>query len=695
VSRLTFRAPLETPRPRSAIVLVGLASITLAVSGQLAPVALPLQVAALGYATIMRRRPLAWQLRGAWLNAGLAACAAFSIAEAARGVSATVALAQFALLASGLQLLDARPRRSEFLLVALALFQVVLASSLTDSLLFPPLLMAFLPTCVWTLLVHTLRSEALEAGDPAAAQEAITPGLLGMTLVASTLSLVVALGLFFLLPRMHEGLVRAGGNETQAAGGFSDRVDLGDLGRIRGDPTVMLRVETLRGEEPAPEEAYWRGLAFDHFDGRGWSISAPDRTPVEGDAASGLVLSLRHGSANLVQRILREPVTSGVLFGAGEPVNLQGGTGRLERDRNDGVYAPQSAHGRVRYELGVRTDVLNDRRLASDTATPPNERDGARFLALPELTPKIPALARTIVAGASTDVERARALETWLRKNGRYSDRPPPESTGDPRPPLERFLFGELRGHCEYFASAMVVLARSVDLPARLVNGFAGGRRNRVGDFVELTGSDAHAWVEIHFEEYGWVRFDPTPPDLRLAATGDLSLRERLDELRSALELLWFQRVVEFDRTRQVHAAVGAWRTLQRWLPRDGGERGAGASGDWLARLRSLPGTPFAVIVLIALVAFGVWRRLGRSPQAPELPRSYAQALRLLARRGYVRADALTPRAFARELAPHLPPRGAAALAALTEAYLEERYGGRPCAGADADLRALRDSLRG
>jgi hypothetical protein len=676
-------------------VLVTLASVTLAVSGQLSPVALLLQAAAILYSAIMRRRPRAWQLRGAFLNVGLAACAVFSIAEAARGVAASVAIAQFALLASGLQLLDARPRRSEFLLVALALFQVVLASSLTDSLLFPPLLMAFLPTCVWTLLVHTLRSEALEAGDPAAATEAITPGLLGMTLVASTLSLVLALGLFFLLPRMHEGLVRAGGNESQAAGGFSDRVDLGDLGRIRGDPTVVLRVETLRGEEPAPEDAYWRGLAFDRFDGRGWSISAPDRMPVEGDAASGLVLSLRHGAPNLVQRILREPVTSGVLFGAGEPVSLQGGTGRLERDRNDGVYAPQSAHGRVRYELGVRTDAWNDRNLAKDAASLPKERDGTRFLALPELSPRIPALAQSIVSGATTDVQRARALETWLRKNGRYSDTPPPETPGDPRPPLERFLFGELRGHCEYFASAMVVLARSVDLPARLVNGFAGGRRNRLGDFVELTGSDAHAWVEIHFDEHGWVRFDPTPPDLRLAGAKDLSLRDRLDELRSALELLWFQRVVEFDRTRQVNAAIGAWRTLQAWLPRDGGERGAGASDDWLARLRTLPGTPFALFALVALIAFGVWRFAGRGPRATELPRSYARALRVLARRGHVRAAALTPRAFARELTSSLPPAGAAAFAALTEAYLEERYGGRPRVGGDAELRALRDSLRG
>ena len=93
--------------------------------------------------------------------------AALGVALWVRGAYATVALAHFAVLTQALQLLDARPRKSEFLLVALALFQVVLAANLTDSLLFPPLLVVFAVTAVWTLMVHTLRAEAIEAGEPA------------------------------------------------------------------------------------------------------------------------------------------------------------------------------------------------------------------------------------------------------------------------------------------------------------------------------------------------------------------------------------------------------------------------------------------------------------------------------------------------------------------------------------------------
>jgi len=694
VSRLSFRVPLETPRPRSALLLVALASATLAVTSTIPPPVLALQALAIVAAAWLRGRPRDWQQRGPWLSLGLATSALLALCEALRGASAGVALAELALLASGLQLLDARPRRSEFLLVALALLQVVLAASLTDSVLFPPLLMAFLPTCVWTLLVHTLQSEALEAGDPAAAHEAITPGLLGMTLAASALSLLLAIGLFLLLPRIHDGLVRAGGGRPQAIGGFSDRVDLGDFGRIRGDSTLMLRVETLAGTPPAPEAAYWRGLAFDRFDGHGWSVAAAVRTPVEGDAAEGVALSRRRDPPDLVQRILREPMASGVIFGAGDPVRLQGATGRLVRDENGGLYAPQSAGARVRYELSVHGKSPDEKDLARDVAMPPP--DGARWLVLPELAPSIAGLAAEITALASSDLARARTLESWLRRNGRYTDTPPPELLGDPRPPLERFLLGELRGHCEYFASAMVVLARSLGLPARLVNGFAGGHLNHVGNFVELKGSDAHAWVEVHFRDHGWVRFDPTPPDLRLVAAGtEPSLGERLGELRSALELLWFQHVVEFDREHQVGAAVGAWRALRRWLPQEGDAADERQSSEGLAWLRRLPGALLAGLGGGLMLAAIAWRRLrGRVRGAP-LPQSYARALRLLARCGFVRPPALTPRAFARGLRTKLPSAGAAAFDALTEAYLGERYGGRSAPTGEAELRVLRDSLRG
>ena len=442
-----------------------------------------------------------------------------TIAVALRGEPSTIALAHFAALTQGLQLLDARPRRTEFLLVALALFQVVLAANLTDSVFFPPLLVAFVGSAVWTLLVHTLRSEAIEAGDPREVPRAITPGLLRMTLVASALSVVLALALFVPLPRLRSSVITGSGvSPLLASAGFSERVELGDLGRIRQDPTLALRVETLEGKAPARRAApTWRGLAFDTFDGRSWSIvppaplagrrqrrgrrrasgaSATACTSCSGSCASRSTAACSSASASRAGSRAPCAASSATATAASTP--------RARRDE------------RVRYTRRRASSAPGATRLSRQDAL----RAGvARRRALP---PAPAALARGRRAGAprsppapaATPSARARSSATCAR-TGRYTDTPPPLGADGRARRSRRFLLGELAGHCEYFASAMVVLARALGLPARLVNGFAGGRENGIGGFVELTRSDAHTWVEVHFERAGWVRYDPTPPDLR------------------------------------------------------------------------------------------------------------------------------------------------------------------------------------
>jgi hypothetical protein len=326
--------------------------------------------------------------------------------------------------------------------------------------------------------------------------------------------------------------------------------------------------------------------------------------------------------------------------------------------------------------------------LARDVARGSDE-EGERWLALPPLSPALQELAARITAGAGSDAARALAIERHLRRTGRYTDSPP---ASDPDgSPLEAFLLGDLEGHCEFFASAMVVLARALGLPARLVNGFAGGRTNPIGGFVEVTQSDAHAWVEIHFRSAGWVRYDPTPPDERLAAAGALSAGDRFAALVSAVELWWFRNVVDFDRTRQLRALGAAWRAWRRWSS----ERAPEASPS-AARPRSGPALPdprgLVVSALLLTAAAALWTRRHVRRQGA-LPAGYGEALRLLARRGLVREPATAARDFARRAAAALPPEAGAAFTRLTEAYLAARFGGREDAEGPRALRALRDSL--
>ena len=276
MSRRNFRSSVEEPRPASAWAMVTVASATLWITQQLDLWAVGAQATALLVSLLRRTDPYPWQRSPIVLNVGMFGIVAGTIAVALRGEPSTIALAHFAATTQGLQLLDARPRKTEFLLVALALFQVVLAANLTDSLFFTPLLVAFLFATVWTLLVHTLRSEAAEAGVSPEVTRALTPSLLRTTGFACVLSLLIAAVLFVALPRLRSSVMHGPRTGPAAAtSGFSDRVTLGELGRIRRDSHIVLRVETLEGRPPGLEESYWRALAFDHFDGTAWSVTPP------------------------------------------------------------------------------------------------------------------------------------------------------------------------------------------------------------------------------------------------------------------------------------------------------------------------------------------------------------------------------------------------------------------------------------
>jgi transglutaminase-like putative cysteine protease len=693
VSRRSFRIDVAEPRPASAWALVTVASATLWITQQLAPWVVAVQVTFLLYTLAVRTRPRPWQQNPIALNVGMFFVVAVTIDVAFRGGPSTIALAHFAALTQALQLVDARPRRTEFLLVALALFQVVLASNLTDSVFFPPLLVAFVFATAWTLIVHTLRSEALEADERTAVSRALTPGLVKMTLFASGMSIVLALALFVLLPRLRSSVVTGSNiSPVVATAGFSDKVELGELGSIRKDSTVVMRVETIEGRAPERAQAYWRGLAFDDFDGRWWSITPATRDPVPGSVEGGVTFGRHPDQFNLAQTIVREPVEAGVIFGIGEKRALQGTVRRLQSDVNGGLYAAGQSHERIRYTISTERTDWRDAALRKDIAIAPRWA-GDRYYQLPELSAAVENLAHEITRDAETDADRVRALERYLLANGRYSDTPPALDASRGRSPLEDFLFRDMAAHCEYFASALVVLARSVRLPARLVNGFAGGRRNRIGGFVEVSRSDAHAWVEVHFLRAGWVRYDATPPDLRARATAPASFDERIRELASAMELWWFQRVVGFDRSDQIHAVKRAWLAWQKTKPGSDRKRAAGTIFTRWKGFGEAPWREGVVLVLCAGAAGAALWRLTPDPRHRGIPAAYASALRLLARRGLHRGASATARDFTAAVRAAIPPAGPV-FAALTETYLAERFGGRMGPSIPEHLNELRERLR-
>jgi len=309
------------------------------------------------------------------------------------------------------------------------------------------------------------------------------------------------------------------------------------------------------------------------------------------------------------------------------------------------------------------------------------------------LSERVRELALEITQDAKSSAEKLRALERYLGQNGHYTDEPPQVDPEGDISPVEEFLFSGLSGHCEYFASAMVVLARSLSIPTRLVNGFAGGRDNSVGGFRELRRSDAHSWVEAHYAKAGWVRYDPTPSDSRAAAALSLSWRERFEEFASAAELLRYQRVVGYDRADQIYALECMWL---RWKERQTRRESAQAFDKDTSPSLS-PEDGFAPLALsgLALLLAAVWmfRSRKRRTEASGVPTWYSEALRLLAKRGLARRPASSARAYSREVSAALPRVPGERFAALTECYLLERFGGRPAPSAPGLLAALRAGL--
>ena len=133
------------------------------------------------------------------------------------------------------------------------------------------------------------------------------------------------------------------------------------------------------------------------------------------------------------------------------------------------------------------------------------------YLRLPHtIDPRVSELARTLTASAANNYDRAVAIQSYLRNNFQYTLDPP---AIEPEDPVGSFLFRSKSGYCEYFAAAMAVMLRTLNVPSRLVNGFQTGSYNRIGKDFVVRARDAHSWVEVYFTGYGWIPFDPTPAD--------------------------------------------------------------------------------------------------------------------------------------------------------------------------------------
>ncbi|MNR82154.1 Protein-glutamine gamma-glutamyltransferase [compost metagenome] len=424
---------------------------------------------------------------------------------------------------------------------------------------------------------------------------------------------------------------RNGASEVnpEAYYGFSEDLDLNYRGKL--SETVALKVRS-------PRRQFWRGMAYDTFDGRSWRMSRPHE--VQQLQSNPFTLPSRAqegGGRPEITTFYVEKNQTNLILMPDHPTQLYFPTGVIMADPYDAYRSP------ILLEKGMYYTVVARRpmplRGGPDRELPPPERlkrtglDLAPYLALPpSFSARTRELTQTLTAGAAGPRERLARIEAYLETTYPY-DLSIPAFPGQ-ADQLDHFLFEAKRGYCEHFATALALMGREAGVPTRLVTGYLPGDFNPFTGFYEVKTAHAHAWVEAYLWGRGWVALDPTPG---FAGPGEVT-----DGLSLPLT-------------------------------------------DWA---RALGGHTTPVMAGIGAIALGggllwIWKARRRRPRVSEASVAYLKLVAIAGRIGGFPTEGLTPRELLVRISEEPELKAIAPEAeALVTAYEAVRFGGAPDDGA-------------
>jgi transglutaminase-like putative cysteine protease len=608
------------------------------------------------------------------------------------------------------------------LFLAMLSFAAILASAvLTIDTTFLGLFFLFLLFGVATFVGLEMRSGSKGAIAPEIDAHPEQERRLTRALVLAALS--VALGammiggaLFFFFPRFSAGYLGRTSLQPTLMSGFSDDVELGQIGEIKKNSEVVMRVRT--GKPVGYPGLRWRGIALTTFDGKRWYSPDRENVTVPAGLSGWINVQDKAGEQDRTATVLRytvllQPIATDTIFAPANVVSVRGnlsGEGSntdmgarrsyIIRDGTGSLFNPFHNFSTLRYEGYSLLPAMNLASLRLASADYPEDVRDTYLQLPPQLDPRIPELARQITARSQTPFDRTIAVENYLRSRFTYTL----NLTGKPGvDPLAHFLFETRAGHCEYFASALAIMLRTLGIPTREVNGFLPGEYNDLGEDYIVRASDAHSWVEVYFPGTGWMTFDPTPPGAESAG----GFFTRFGQYMDWFELSWNEWVINYDFIHQILLAQNMQRSTRAWTEvarawfQSEQEKGRKWMRSWNGGLRLL--LPLAIVLFLMALRFDLVvafvRRLWLSWQlrSPEVARSnpqlasrlYSELLYLLERRGFARQPTQTPFEFAAGVSQ---PRLAPAVYEFTKHYTQARFGGAPCD--TIRLRALLEQIR-
>jgi transglutaminase-like putative cysteine protease len=506
--------------------------------------------------------------------------------------------------------------------------------------------------------------------------------------VVALAAIVLTVPIFLLLPRLRNPYVLGRGVGTQAldyAAGFSDEVSLDVIGRIRANRDVALRA---RWDVEAPAEIRLVGAAYGQYRPleKTWvRLEEGTQSPIPGSDR----FVLREGRVEDTVDIWLEPLgaRSLVLPPRALNIELENAARALIRSVAGTVSLIQPPARAISYsvQVGVATEL------------PPAPVAGRPELDLTGLTPAVADLARR-VAGEGGAFERAQRIEQHLAGSYGYTL----DLVGrEGEQPIEEFLFVHGSGHCELFASAMVLMLRAEGIPARFVTGFLGSEPSPMGYHIVRQGN-AHAWVEAYLPGIGWRTFDPTPA----AGRPRIEPRNALGLARQAYDWVVFafdRYVISYGVGDQSRVFARLSATFRGWLERLRGERAnadrvaeiegavpTDAGGDHQPRDRRVFGRAWLAIPLALLLAVLVFVRR----PVPNARRAYVRLRRQARLKGVELDDSVAPEALSARLVERFP-EAAPPARRLVDLYLQESFGERRLSAEEiGELDRLLDQTR-
>jgi protein-glutamine gamma-glutamyltransferase len=682
-----------------ALAILGILAVVSATT--MAPIAAVAALAGAGCALFVPER---WQ-RSTWAPhvATIAPLALLSI-EGIRLFSAGSVLEvaiEFAVLLQAIRLATRRGATHDQQIIVLALLHFVVGTVLGGGIAFGLCFIGFVVVAPGALALSHLRRE-VEGNYRQGARDRTglpvdVPRILrsrrvvgrGFLLVTTLMSIPIFLFtavLFLAFPRVGLSLLLVNHGRSGRMVGFSDHVDLGDVGQLRTDPTIALRFEPEDLPTPRPQRITLRlrGTAYDTYDGRAWSRSNSERANVE-RVLDTYPITRYPNSRDSKIRIDLEPIDPPVVFIPGNAVALQVATSSQQLAGSE--FALQHGpEGELRYAnsetRGLRYYV-HIAHSAEPTATVKlAEDDRKRYLTLPPgRTLALEAMAQKWTSEASTPAARARAIETRLKEEYTYDAASP---SGAAARPVEHFLLESKRGHCEFFSTSMALLLRSINIPSRNATGLVGGTFNRFGNYYAVREGDAHSWVEAFIESEpgvgSWVTFDPTPSAAVLPPGNAMNAWNYARDFAEAVSQRWNRNVVGYDLQQQGRVAASISGRLSTVRSRLGMRRG-------VAERLTRPSAIGAYFIVGVAITAAVWRRHKRkrgtlipksntqlTKQRSDVTALYRELEKAFASQGHLRRADEAPLRHAMQVAAAIPQL-ATLVKSSVQCYLDVRFG--------------------